>query len=110
MVRLASDPIFATTAGAFSFSLTGVMLCERIHYRLERRSMSASSFLESAVIDGDILTIRPRGDLDTVSAPEFDQAVQEHLDAGHSKIIVDCQRMGTSPASVLARWSPFKLG
>lgn len=56
--------------------------------------MSSSRFLESKILEGDILMLRPRGDLDSTSTPEFDRAVQEHLDAGHTRIIVDCQRMG----------------
>lgn len=56
--------------------------------------MSSSDFFDSTVIEGDILTIRLKGDLDSTSTPEFDRAIREHLDAGHSKIIIDCQRMG----------------
>ena len=55
--------------------------------------MSSSEFFESAVVDGDILTIVLKGDLDSVSTPEFERAVREHLEAGRSKIIIDCQRM-----------------
>jgi anti-sigma B factor antagonist len=49
---------------------------------------------ESKIIDGDILAIILRGDLDSVSAPEFDRQIQGHLDAGHSKVIIDCHKMG----------------
>jgi anti-sigma B factor antagonist len=35
-----------------------------------------------------------RGDLDSTSAPEFDRQIQGHLDAGRSKIIIDCRNMG----------------
>jgi anti-sigma B factor antagonist len=56
--------------------------------------MSSSEFFDSAVIEGGILTIRLKGDLDSASTSEFDQAIRTHLSAGHSKIIIDCQRMG----------------
>ena len=56
--------------------------------------MSSNEFFDSATIDGGILTIRLKGDLDSASTPEFDEAIRTHLDAGHSKIILDCQRMG----------------
>jgi anti-sigma B factor antagonist len=49
---------------------------------------------QSEIIDGDILAIVLRGDLDSASAPEFDRQIQAHLDAGHSKIIIDCRNMG----------------
>jgi anti-sigma B factor antagonist len=54
----------------------------------------SSEFFKAAVVDGDILTIVLRGNLDSATTPEFERLVQEHLDAGHSKIIIDCQYMG----------------
>ena len=56
--------------------------------------MSAKITFESEVIDGDILAIVLRGDLDSVTTPEFDQEIQRHLEAGHKKIIIDCRYMG----------------
>jgi anti-sigma B factor antagonist len=29
-----------------------------------------------------------------MTTPDFEQAIQTHLEAGHSRIIIDCQRMG----------------
>jgi len=49
---------------------------------------------QSEIIDGDILAIVLRGDLDSTSAPEFNRQIQGHLDAGRSKIIIDCRNMG----------------
>jgi anti-sigma B factor antagonist len=49
---------------------------------------------ESRIIDGDILAIVLRGDLDSTTTPEFDRLVREHLEAGHAKIIIDCRFMG----------------
>ena len=56
--------------------------------------MSGKISFESEVIDGDILAIVLRGDLDSVTTPEFDQEIQRHLEAGHKKIIIDCRYMG----------------
>jgi anti-sigma B factor antagonist len=49
---------------------------------------------ESKVIDGDILVIILSGDLDSASAPAFDRQIQGHLEAGRSKVIIDCHRVG----------------
>jgi anti-sigma B factor antagonist len=56
--------------------------------------MTNNDAFESKILDGEILAIILHGDLDSVSAPEFDRMIQEHLDAGHSKIIIDCRKMG----------------
>jgi anti-sigma B factor antagonist len=48
---------------------------------------------ESEIIDGDILAIILNGALDAASTPEFDKAIQAHLDTGFSKIIIDCRNM-----------------
>jgi anti-anti-sigma factor len=56
--------------------------------------MTSSPFFEAKVIDGDILAIVLRGDLDSTSTPEFDQLIRQHLDAGHTRIIIDCRYMG----------------
>ena len=49
---------------------------------------------DADIIDGDILAIVLRGDLDSISTPEFEKQIQEHLDQGLSKIIIDCRYMG----------------
>ena len=56
--------------------------------------MDPSVPFQSAVVDGDILTIVLRGNLDSASTPEFDREVQKHLEEGHSKIIIDCRYLG----------------
>ena len=56
--------------------------------------MTTNDFFESKIVDGDILAVVLHGDLDSVSAPEFDRLIQAHLDAGHKKIIIDCRKMG----------------
>jgi anti-sigma B factor antagonist len=56
--------------------------------------MTTNQPFESKILDGDILAIILDGDLDSVSAPGFNRQIQEHLDAGHTKIIIDCRKMG----------------
>lgn len=56
--------------------------------------MTAGPFFEAKVIDGDILAVVLRGDLDSASTPDFDQLIAQHLDAGRSRIIIDCRYMG----------------
>jgi anti-anti-sigma factor len=55
--------------------------------------MSNNKPFESEIIDGDILAIILNGPLDAASAPEFDKEIQGHLEAGYSKIIIDCRNM-----------------
>ena len=55
--------------------------------------MSTNKPFESEIIDGDILAIILNGALDSASAPEFDKEIQAHLDAGRSKVIIDCRNM-----------------
>lgn len=56
--------------------------------------MSLIQPFEAEVIEGDILTIVLKGDLDSISTPEFDRIIKEHLDAGQSRIIIDCRWLG----------------
>ena len=56
--------------------------------------MTTNEPFEATILDGDILVIVLRGDLESTSAPEFDRQIQKHLDAGHSKVIIDCRKMG----------------
>lgn len=56
--------------------------------------MSEKELLQAKIIDGDILAIVLSGDLDSTSAPEFGRQIQAHLDAGHTKIIIDCRNIG----------------
>lgn len=56
--------------------------------------MTSNEPFQTQVFDGDILAIILHGDLDSVTTPAFQSQIQQHLDAGHSKIIVDCRYMG----------------
>jgi anti-anti-sigma factor len=53
--------------------------------------MNAGLTIDTEVIDGDILTVKLRGSLDSLGSPEFERAVGEHIANGHSRIIVDCR-------------------
>lgn len=50
--------------------------------------------LEARILEGDILAIVLRGDLDSAATPEFDRVVRQHLEAGRSRIIIDCRHLG----------------
>lgn len=56
--------------------------------------METTEFFQASVVDGDILSIVLRGDLNSASTQEFENLIQQHLDAGFNKIIIDCQYMG----------------
>lgn len=56
--------------------------------------MNSDVPFQSEIIEGDILAIVLRGDLDSTSTPEFERQLQTHLDEGHSRIIIDCRYMG----------------
>jgi anti-sigma B factor antagonist len=56
--------------------------------------MGSTTPFDAEIIDGDILAIVLRGNLDATSTPEFERQVQEHLDQGLSKMIIDCRYMG----------------
>ncbi|HEY0984465.1 STAS domain-containing protein [Schlesneria sp. T3-172] len=56
--------------------------------------MGSDVSFQSEIIDGDILAIVLRGDLDSISTPEFERQLQTHLDAGFTKFIIDCRYMG----------------
>ena len=49
--------------------------------------------IETQMLDGDILGIVLDGSLNTTTTEQFNQAIQNHLDQGRSKIIIDCRRV-----------------
>jgi len=56
--------------------------------------MNGNLYFESQIIDGDILALILKGDLDSTTTEEFNREVARHLDAGYSKIIIDCRKLG----------------
>ena len=56
--------------------------------------MSTETFFDARMVDDDILAVLIRGSLDSATTEEFDAEIQKHLDAGHTKIIIDCRHLG----------------
>ncbi len=50
--------------------------------------------LETKILDGDILALILHGSLDAVTSLEFESEVLTHLEAGHTKFIIDCRHLG----------------
>jgi len=57
------------------------------------KRMKTELSIETRLIEGDILGIVLEGSLNTTTSEEFNQAIQNHLDQGRSKIIIDCRRV-----------------
>jgi anti-anti-sigma factor len=55
--------------------------------------MNTSLLIETQLLDGEILGIVLDGRLDTTTSAQFNQAIQNHLDLGRTKIIIDCRRV-----------------
>jgi hypothetical protein len=60
--------------------------------------------IETQILDGDILVIILRDGLDATTSLQFESEVLTHLEAGHSKIIIDCRHLGIFPAWASGRW------
>lgn len=51
----------------------------------------ATPFAIQHFLQDDLAILSLEGYLDAHTAPEFEDAVQKEIDAGHKKLIVDCQ-------------------
>src|SRR5262245_12661361 len=49
--------------------------------------------IETVLLDGNILGIVLNGSLNTTTTEQFNKAIQNHLDQGQTKIIIDCRRV-----------------
>lgn len=49
--------------------------------------------IETQLLNGDILAIVLDGSLNATTTDQFNQAIQNHLDQGLTKIIIDCRRV-----------------
>ena len=56
--------------------------------------MSGNAKFEASIIDGDILAVILHGDLDSVTTEGFDRLIKQHLEAGMTRIIIDCRWLG----------------
>src|SRR4051812_388646 len=55
--------------------------------------MKTDLSIETAFLKPDILVIVPDGSLNATTTEQFNQAIQNHLDQGRTKIILDCHRV-----------------
>src|SRR5436190_8869808 len=55
--------------------------------------MNTALSIETLSVDGDILGIVLDGSLNATTTEQFNQAIQNHLDQGRTKIILDCHRV-----------------
>src|SRR5262245_36934799 len=60
---------------------------------LHVRRMKTGLSIETSLLDGDILLIVLDGSLSATTTEEFNRTIQNHLDQGRSKIIIDCRRV-----------------
>jgi anti-anti-sigma factor len=49
--------------------------------------------IKTQLLDGDILAVILDGSLNTITTEQFNRAIQEHLDQGRTKIIIDCRNV-----------------
>lgn len=49
---------------------------------------------ETKALDDDILALILKGDLNSTTTSEFNEVVNQHLEAGKTKIIIDCRDLG----------------
>jgi anti-sigma B factor antagonist len=55
--------------------------------------MNNSLSIETRLLDGEILVVELGGSLNSTTTDQFNQAIQNHLDQGRTKIIIDCRRV-----------------
>jgi len=55
--------------------------------------MHTALSLETKLLDGDILAIVLGGSLNSTTTDQFNQAIQNHLEQGRTKIIIDCRKV-----------------
>jgi anti-sigma B factor antagonist len=55
--------------------------------------MNNSLSIETRLLDGEILVVELGGSLNSTTTDQFNQAIQNHLDQGRTKIIIDCRNV-----------------
>jgi anti-sigma B factor antagonist len=55
--------------------------------------MNTALSIETQLLDGEILAVVLDGSLNTTTTDQFNQAIQNHLDQGRTKIIIDCRKV-----------------
>jgi anti-sigma B factor antagonist len=55
--------------------------------------MNTALSIETHLLDGEILAVVLDGSLSSTSTDHFNRAIQNHLDQGQTKIIIDCRNV-----------------
>lgn len=55
--------------------------------------MNTALSIETQLLDGEILAVVLGGSLNSTTTDQFNQAIQNHLDQGRTKIIIDCRHV-----------------
>jgi len=55
--------------------------------------MNTDLSIETNLLDGEILVVVLDGSINTTTSERFNQTIQNHLDHGRTKIIIDCRRV-----------------
>jgi anti-sigma B factor antagonist len=55
--------------------------------------MNTALTIETQLLDGEILAVVLDGSLNTTTTDQFNQAIQNHLDQGRTKIIIACRNV-----------------
>jgi anti-sigma B factor antagonist len=55
--------------------------------------MNTELSIETVLLGGNILGIVLNGNLNATTSEQFNKAIQNHLDQGQTKIIIDCRRV-----------------
>jgi anti-anti-sigma factor len=55
--------------------------------------MTSALSIETRLLDGEILAVLLHGSLDATTTEQFNRAIQNHLDQGRTKIIIDCRML-----------------
>ena len=56
---------------------------------------------------GDLSVIELEGYLDAHTAPQFEQSIQSEIDAGHYRIVVDCEKLSYISSAGLGVFMSF---
>ena len=67
----------------------------------------ANTFTVQRSMQDDLTILSLEGFLDAHTAPEFENAVQQEIDAGHRKLIVDCQGLSYISSAGLGVFMSF---
>jgi anti-anti-sigma factor len=56
--------------------------------------VTSNDFFRASIVDDNILVVVLRGNLDSTTTEDFNNEIHQHLEQGHSKIIIDCRSVG----------------